>query len=283
MPLEERKISSEPGAQTSKKAKKRRQDPKFFFVNVAVTPSRAHIPVRDAQKERYIRAHVMKDYLQKNLGPPKPSITSPDISQLSEHLIQFSLPSRQKQQQSRRRSKKVDSDERALTSASVPKRMRAIIPKLQQSLPDVALAKALAENLLCKFPSTINTSTPGTMTLLEYYYHSFWDNSLAVNPEGQWMSTAISDPVMFHSTLCLVALHKTQASDGPQARSYLWHRGEAIHRISQNLADPGQATSDATIGAVALLSASDNSVSLFHGFLRREPCNQGLLERQKLT
>lgn len=36
--------------------------------------------------------------------------------------------------------------------------------------------------------------------------------------------------------------------------------GEAIRLISHNLADPGQATSDATIGAVAILSASDNSV-----------------------
>ena len=278
MPLEEHKIFSKL-SQTSKKARKRRQDSKFYFVNVAVTPSRAHVPVRDAQKERCIRAHVMKDYLQKNLGPPKPSITSPDISQLSERLIQFSLPSRKTQQQSRRRSKKVDSNESALTSASAPKRMRALIPKFQQSLPEVALAKSLANNLLCKFPSTINTSTPGTMTLLEYYYHSFWDNSLAANPEGQWMSTAISDPVMFYATLCLVALHKTQASDGPQASSYLWHRGEAIHRISQNLADPRQATSDATIGAVAILSASDNSVSPFHGFPRRKSCNQGLLER----
>ena len=76
------------------------------------------------------------------------------------------------------------------------------------------------------------------------------------------MSVAISDPAMFHATLCLVALHKVQTRGGPpQSKSYFWHRGEAMRLISQNLADPEKATSDATIGAVSILSASDNSVS----------------------
>ena len=252
-----------PRGQTSEQAKKRMQLSSFYFVNVAVTPSRADVPVRDAKKERSIRAHVMKDYLQKNLRRPKLNITSPDVSKLSDHLIQFPLPSRAKQQRSRRRGKEVDPDVRASTSTSRPTKMRAIIPKDHHGFRDAVSARSLANNLLCKFPSTINTSTPETLTLLEYYYHSFWDNSLAVNPEGQWMSTAVSDPAMFHATLCLVALHKAQTSGEPPAKSYLWHRGEAMHLISQNLADLGQATSDATIGAVAIMSASDNSVSLF--------------------
>ena len=74
------------------------------------------------------------------------------------------------------------------------------------------------------------------------------------------MSVAISDPAMSHATLCLVALQKAQTCRGPQANAYFWHPGEAIRLICHNLADPGQATSDATIGAVAILSASDNGV-----------------------
>ena len=234
----------------------------LHFVNVAVFPSRGHFPVRDAREERSIRAHVMKDYLQQRLQSSKPDDTSPAVSKLSDHLIQFRLSSQKKRKGSRRGTKDVTSDECTSISTSTRAKMRAIMPKDHQNFLDVVSAKPLANSILCKFPSPIATSRPGTLSLVEYYYHSFWDNSLAVNPEGEWMSVAISDPAMFHATLCLVALHKVQTRGGSQANSYLWHRGEAMRLISRNLADPAEATSDATIGAVAILSASDNSVSL---------------------
>lgn len=255
MAPEEHKICGEPRGPTVEKAST------LHFVNVAVTPSRAHIPVRDAQEERHIRAHVMKDYLQQKHKPSKLENTSPTVTKLSDHLVQFRLPSRGKQKRLRGGTKEVSSDERTSTSASAPTKMIAILPKDQQSLRIVS-PRSFANSILCNFPCPIDTATPGILALLEYYYHSFWDNSLAVNPEGKWMSTAISDPAMFHASLCLFALHKFQTRGGPQTNSYLWHRGEAMRLISQNLADPGQATSDATIGAVAILSASDNSVSL---------------------
>ena len=260
MAHEEHRISGEPRGQTKKKARKGRQSSMLHFVKVAVTRSRAHFPVRDAQEERFIRAHVMKDYLQQKLKSSKPRSTPPAVSKLSDHLTQFRLTSRGKQKGSRHGTK-VTSDEGALTSISAPTTVRAIMPKDSQSLRDVVSAWSLANSVQCNFPSSINVSTPGTLALVEYYYHSFWENSLAVNPEGIWMSVAISDPVIFHATLCRVALHKFQTRGGPQASSYFWHRGEAMRLISQNLADPGQATSDATIGAVAILSSSDNSVS----------------------
>lgn len=99
------------------------------------------------------------------------------------------------------------------------------------------------------------------MTLLEYYHTSFWANSLAVNPEGKWMSVALSDPAMLHATLCLVALHKFQTHGIPLANSYYFHRGEAMRMITTRLSDPKNATSDNTIGAIAILSTSDNTVS----------------------
>ena len=261
MAHEEHRISGEPRGQTKKKARKGRQPSTLHFVKVAVTRSRAHFPVRDAQEERFIRAHVMKDFLQQKLKSSKPRSTPPAVSKLSDHLIQFRLVSRVKQKGSSHGTKKVISDKGTLTSISTPTKMREIMPKGPQSLHDVVSAWSLANSIQCNYPSPINVSTPGTLALVEYYYHSFWDNSLACNPEGIWMSVAISDPVIFHATLCLVALHKSQTRGGPQTSSYFWHRGEAMRLISQNLADPGQATSNATIGAVAILSASDNSVS----------------------
>ena len=245
------------------KARDGRQASRLHFVNVVVTPSRAHLPVREIGEERSIRAHVMKDYLQQKGKSSKPVNTSPAVSKLSDHLVRFRLPVRGKPKISRRRAKDVVSDERNSASPSAPKKTRPIMSKSHQSLRDIVLAKSLASNKLCGIPCPINTSTPGTLALLEYYHTSYWDNSLAVNPEGKWMSVAISDPAMFHATLCLVALHKAQTRGGPpQSNSYFWQRGEAMRLISQSLADPDKAISDATIGAVAILSASDNSVSL---------------------
>ena len=257
MAHEEHRISDKPRGQTTKKARKRRQPPTLHFVKVAVTRSRAHFPVRDAQQERFIRAHVMHDYLQQKFKSSKPRNASSTVSKLSDHLIQFRTLSKEKQKRSRRGTKEVISDERT----SAPTKMRAIMPKDPQSLRDVVSATSLTNSILGNFPSPIK-STPGTSALLEYYHHSFWENSFAVNPEGTWMSVAITDPAVFHATLCRVALHKFQTRGGPQASSYFWHRGEAMRLISQNLADPGQANSDATIGAVAVLSTADNSVSL---------------------
>ena len=255
MAHKEHRSPTKPRGQTTEKAREWRQSSTLHFVNVAVTPSRAHFPVRDAKEDTSIRAHVMKDYLQQRVQSSKPGNTSPAVSKLSDHLNQFRLPLGGKRKGSRR-----GTNER--TSASALTKTRVIMPKDHQSLRDVVFSSSLANNMLSNIPSPINTSTPGIMALLEYYHSSFWDNSLAVNPEGRWMSVAASDPAMFHATLCLVALHKVQTHGEPEAKSYFWHRGQAIRLISQNLANPEQATSDATIGAVAVLSASDNSVSL---------------------
>ena len=245
-----------------------RQASKLHFVNVVVSPSGSHLPVRKAAEDRSIRAHVMKDYLQQKGKPSKPGKASLAASKLSDHLIQFRLPMRDKRKVSRRGAKEVLLDERTSASSSTSTKMRLIMSEEHKSLREVVSAKSLGSNKFCSIPSPIDTSTPGTLALMEYYHTSYWDNSLAVNPEGKWMSVAISDPAMFHATLCIVALHKVQTRGGPpQSNSYFWHRGEAMRLISQNLADPETATSDATIGAVSILSASDNSVSLFFSYV----------------
>ena len=243
-------------------SRQRKQPSTLHFVNVAVTPLRAHFPVRDVKDERSIRAHVMKDYLQQKLKPSKPRDTPHAVPKLSDHLTQFRLSVPGGKKRSGPAAKKARSEEHAPRSVAAPLKMRPIIPKDAQNLHETVLARPLADDVLFNIPSPISTSTPGTSALLEYYHTSYWDNSVAVNPEGKWISVAISDAAMLHATLCLVALHKFQTRGEPLANSYFWHRGEAMRLIARNLADPEQATSDATVGAVAVLSASDNSVSL---------------------
>lgn len=109
------------------------------------------------------------------------------------------------------------------TSASSSVEPRRIMPKPHQSIDELVLARSLADNMNHSFSLHISTPTPGTSALLEYYNTSYWDNSLANNPEGVWLSIASSNPAMFHSTLCVVALQKTQIYGDAHAKSsYLW-------------------------------------------------------------
>ena len=221
----------------------------LHFVDFAFTSARAaRLPVRNAKEERSIKAHVMKDYFRQKRRPTTTRNSPTVASQLSDHVTRFRLPSQQRSQKQ---------------SCSKVTPLRPIRSKIHRNSPELALMRPLAKEPLRNVPPLPinNASQPDTLALLEHYHTLYWDNSLAVNPEGKWMSTALSDGAMLHATLALVALHRNQTCGVARTDLYFWHRGEAIRLISQNLADPGKITSDATLGAVAVLSASDNSVS----------------------
>lgn len=97
---------------------------------------------------------------------------------------------------------------------------------------------------------------------------SYWTNSLAINPDGTWLSIAASDPGLFHAQLSLVAQHEAMSRGTPFPEKYYYHRGMAISIVTSRLVHPVEAISDQTIGAVALLANSDVSMILFHFNLR---------------
>lgn len=97
---------------------------------------------------------------------------------------------------------------------------------------------------------------------------SYWTNSLAVNPDGTWLSVVASDAALFHAQLSLVAQHEAMSQGKPFPEKYYYHRGIAINIVTSRLVHPVEAISDQTIGAVALLSNSDVSRILFHFNLR---------------
>lgn len=171
--------------------------------------------------------------------------SSPNLSTISDHIGRFRLSpkmARKGPSTSGKTRRKTSPKARASTRVLVPRDIRILEEPIPLSLP-------------------IDKLTPGTMTLLEYYHTSFWANSLAVNPEGKWMSVALSDPAMLHATLCLVALHKYQTHHISLANPYFFHRGEAMRLINTRLSEPENATSDNTIGAIAILSTSDNTIA----------------------
>lgn len=216
------------------------------FVTVTAKSLKQHRSELNTDEARHVRSHVMKDYLRRQHDAQKRR-SSPSISILSDHVGRFRVspkPARKSARQPGEARQKSMSLPRAKPAA------RVLVPKDPRLVEDPMA-----------MPLPIDTSTPGTMTLLEYYHTSFWANSLAVNPEGKWMSVALSDPAMLHATLCLVALHKFQTKGVPLANSYFFHRGEAMRLITTRLNEPTNATSDNTIGAIAILSTSDNTVA----------------------
>ena len=222
----------------------------LHFVTVTAKTLKERRSERDTIEARNVRSHVMKEYLRRlNTVPPRE--TTPAVSILSNHIGRFRISPRPARKGANR-STPGDVRPRRLRSLPGKPVSRVLIPKDPRLvLPEDSIALRLP----------IDAATPGTMTLLEYYHTSFWANSLAVNPEGKWMSVALSDPPMLHATLCLVALHKLQTHGVPLSNSYFFHRGEAMRMITTRLSDPATATGDNTIGAIAILSTSDNTVS----------------------
>ena len=228
----------------------------LHFVNVAVEGPSSSRPVRSSHDEASIRAHVMKDYLRQKTHPNESTKSPPTVSDLSGHVLRFRLSTPSKERPRRRGVK--DADLKATRQ-----RLHVLAPKgrEQEGVEELVPARPLWNDLLYSVRPPIDVSIPGTGCLLDYYHHSYWDNSLAVNPEGQWMTVAISDPLMLHATLALVAQHKIQNHAGREMKTYFWHRGKTLRLISRNLSSSEQAVSDATVAAIAVLSAADNSVS----------------------
>ncbi len=105
---------------------------------------------------------------------------------------------------------------------------------------------------------------------------TYWTNSLANNPTGSYLSFAATDPAMLHATLSLVSQHEAFMRREPPSRPFYFHRGEAIRILTARIGNGVEAISDATIGAVAVLSITDvsRSVLCFLAFHKCLPVSQ---------
>ena len=78
-------------------------------------------------------------------------------------------------------------------------------------------------------------------------------NSAALNPEGTWISFAITDMVVLHSTMAIVAWHFDEMSGITDSSDTLQQKGDAIMLMNKRLrnSDHLEQVGDGIVGAVA--------------------------------
>jgi len=232
----------------------------LHFVNVNRNQPRLKVDVRE---RRTVRAFVMRDYLRQKNDPHWKFSPAKISASMSTHINRFRTTSkRSKRRSSERRPHRQRSPSSSSEPADKPKAFKHITPAPEPSMDvDNPLGRLSPHGLDSLDPFqilSVGLSNLDTLKLLQYYHTAFWANSYACNPEGRWISIALADPAIIHATLSLVAIHRRDcyAMDPPVV--YLKHRGEAIRLISERLGNATKALSDGTIGAVAILSSSDN-------------------------
>ncbi|KAM3066818.1 hypothetical protein ACMFMG_011889 [Clarireedia jacksonii] len=94
--------------------------------------------------------------------------------------------------------------------------------------------------------------------LLDHYQTMYTTNSIAINSDGTFFSTAAADAAMLHSILYLIALHYDIKRGMAESHESLHHGGEALSIINKRLRDSETDIRDSTISSVALLVNKEN-------------------------
>jgi Fungal specific transcription factor domain len=108
---------------------------------------------------------------------------------------------------------------------------------------------------------------------------AFTMNSVAVNPEGSWLSFALTDAALLHATLSLVAYHYDITHGKEESLDSLCQKVEAIKKMNRRLSDSHQQFSDTTIATVSLFANIEvYSVSTqgLYGVLTEEKTMSGI-------
>ena len=236
---------------------------------------------RDAAEKKSIRVHVMQDFLR-HRKEPEAKHTRTASTDAHVHIGRFrlakpptskrklALPSTTSAPAAMERSyhdeenldpklfwdKQLSEEDPAASAQEINLEIDALPPP---RLPTMMLRNSNRGDPFLRLPIDATIETHET---LEYYYTSFWENSLAVNPDGKYFSVAVSDPALFHASMSLVTQHEAATRGTPLSAQYYAHRGAAIHIISTRIGHPVESISDVTIGTVAILASADTCADI---------------------
>ena len=222
----------------------------LFFVNVQPTASdRTFKGWVDKTDRRKIRVTVMHDYLRSTQKEFLAKPNRPRKLDMKTQMARFRIGTKA------RRVGNQFVGSKPVKKSSAPRRQK---PSEKNTEPDgriLALDRLGGMDPFNIIP--IDVSNVATQTLLEYYFKSYWSNALAVNPNGGWTRLALRDAAILHAKLSLVAVHKADQLGESLPPAYLIHRGQALHLLSERLAEGGDAFTDQDIGGFVILSSSD--------------------------
>ncbi|KIY00926.1 uncharacterized protein Z520_03592 [Fonsecaea multimorphosa CBS 102226] len=223
---------------------------------VAVSGQKAH-PTTDKKERSSVRAFVMRDYLRQKSDPTSKFTPANVGERMASHISRFRSARPSSTVKPRKRRMAATRDRR---SGGKPKSQRLLVPALPESKEEHSRISRLHDlDALDPFGTLdVDLDGPQTQSLLQYYQTSFWANSFACNPEARWISVALMDPAIIHATLSLVAIHRRDCFSIDLSKVYFKHRGEAMQIVARRLNNLQESLSDETLGAVALLSSSDN-------------------------
>ncbi|ETI22708.1 hypothetical protein G647_06784 [Cladophialophora carrionii CBS 160.54] len=229
-------------------------DRELHFVAVRGQKSRSSSDKKDRSS---VRAFVMRDYLRQKSDPTWSFTPAKVADQMRSHISRFRTtritsaagPRKRKMAMAlERRAEKRTRTQRPLIPAPVGVDERS---STRSSLHDLDMTDPF-----CTLE--VDLSGSDSQNLLQYYHTGFWANSYACNPEARWISVALMDPAIIHATLSLVAIHRRDCFSIDLSNVYFKHRGEAMRIVARRLSNLKESLSYGTIGAVALLSSSDN-------------------------
>ncbi|KIW32435.1 uncharacterized protein PV07_03984 [Cladophialophora immunda] len=223
---------------------------------VAVSGQKSH-PTTDKKERSSVRAFVMRDYLRQKSDPTSKFTPANVGERMTSHISRF-RSTRPSSTVKPRKRRTVATRDRG--SGGKPRSQRTLVPALPASNEERSRNSRLHDlDALDPFGTLdVDLKESQTQSLLQYYQTSFWANSFACNPEARWISVALMDPAIIHATLSLVAIHRRDRFSIDLSKVYFKHRGEAMQIVARRLNNLQESLSDETIGAVALLSSSDN-------------------------
>lgn len=211
-----------------------------------------------SKKERSsVRAFVMRDYLRQKNDPTWKFTPAKVDDSMTSHISRFRSI---KTSSTGRTKKRKTATTRNRRLEEKPRSQRPLVPAPSVS-DDQSVTHSSPHDLEGFDPFgtlEVDLSDPDSQSLLQYYTTAFWANSYACNPEARWISVALMDPAIIHATLSLVAIHRRDCFSIDLSKIYFKHRGEAMKIVARRLGNLDESLSDETIGAVALLSSSDN-------------------------
>jgi hypothetical protein len=207
------------------------------FEFITYSTQRPGAPAFDQEQKRQVRSAVMRDYARRSDLPPE---QVPEQARTPMPLAACRMKFRVKPARRKRTRQEEGSDAGTLC----------------EQAPDSNIPSA--GNLLNAYFIAIDTSSPETQSLLHYYLHDYYANSVAINPDGAWTIFTLADTAMIHAKLSVVAMDRADRTHSQHPPEHLYHRGKALEEVIGRLTATTSAHTDLDIATIALIASLDD-------------------------